>query len=119
MSKESFQVKFEKDQKNKMLYALAIDTVGYFSYLIPGIAEISDIFWAPLAAILVFMLYRIRPKLALIGAIGILVEEFTPFIDFIPTAVLLWLLIYVIEKKYTLELYRLSEEDDLTIIEDE
>ncbi len=53
------------------------------------------------------------------GALGILVEELIPFVDFIPTALLLWLLIYVIDKKDTIELYRLLEEDDLQIVEDE
>ena len=119
MSNESYQVKFENDKKSKMIYAIAIDSVGYLSYVIPGIAEVSDIFWAPVAAVLVFILYKFKPKLAFIGALGILVEEFMPFIDFIPTALLLYLLIYVINKENTIELYRLLEEDDLQIVEDE
>lgn len=119
MSKESYEIKFENDKKSKMIYALAIDSIGYISYLIPGIAELTDIFWAPVAAVLVFLLYKFKLKLAFLGALAILVEELIPFVDFIPTALLLWLLIYVFEKKDTIELYRLLEEDDLQIVDDE
>jgi len=119
MSKETYILNFEKDRKSKMIYAFAIDLVGYFSYLIPSVAEISDLFWAPVAAVLIFLLYRIKPRLAFIGALGALVEEFLPFFDFIPTAMLLWILIYVIDQKETIELYRKKEEDELVVLEDE
>jgi len=119
MSKEYYQIKFENDKKSKKIYAIAIDFIGYLSYVIPGLAEISDIFWAPVAAVLVFILYKFKPKLAFLGALGILIEEFVPFFDFIPTAFLLWLLIYVIDKEDTIEVYRLLEENDLQIVDDE
>ncbi|WP_240838463.1 hypothetical protein [Acidaminobacter sp. JC074] len=119
MAKESYEIKFEKDKKSKRIYAIAIDAIGYLSYVIPGVAEVSDIIWAPVAAGLVFILYKFRPKLALLGALGILVEEFVPFIDFIPTTLLLWLLIYVIDKEDTIEIYRQLEENDLEIVDDE
>lgn len=119
MSRESYQIRFENDKKNKLIYAIAIDFVGYLSYVIPGVAEVSDIFWAPIAAILVFFLYKFKPKLAIIGALGIMIEEFIPFVDFIPTAFLLWILIYVMDKSETLELYKQLEEDDLEIVEDD
>ncbi len=119
MSKESYEIKFENDKKSKKIYAIAIDFVGYLSYVIPGVAEVSDIFWAPVAAVLVFLLYKFKPRLAFLGALGILVEEFIPFVDFIPTAFLVWLLLYVVDKRETIELYRLLEENDLQIVEDE
>jgi len=119
MSKEKHVFLFEKEKKEKFVYALLIDCIGYFSYIVPGLAEITDLFWAPLSAVLVFSLFRINPKLAIIGGISVLIEEFTPGFDFIPTALLIWTFIYVINRRETIQLYFKKEESKLEIIDDD
>ena len=41
----------------KLLLCLFLDFVGVLSYLVPGIAEMCDVFWAPFAGYLVFYLF--------------------------------------------------------------
>jgi hypothetical protein len=53
----------------------------------PQLAEIIDVFWAPLSALLVFQLYGS----SLLSGVA-LVEELLPFTDIFPTATVGWIL---------------------------
>lgn len=82
-----------------------IDLIGYLSYTIPVIAEIIDALWGPLSGILIFILFRKRWKVALGGAVGGVIEEISVGFDFIPTAILVWTIVYIIDKDKTLMLF--------------
>ena len=73
-----------------LLFCITMDLIGYASYGIPILGEISDIFWAPLSAIIFFLSFG-GWKGAL-GGIGNLVEEILPGTDFIPSFTIMWLL---------------------------
>ena len=55
------------------------------------LAEVLDVFWAPLSALLVFQLYGN----SLLSGVA-LVEELLPFTDIFPTATVGWILQYTV-----------------------
>lgn len=69
----------------KLGLSIFIDLVGVVSYSIPGLAETTDIVWAPISGLLIFFMYGAIP-----GFIGF-AEEALPGTDFIPTATLTWI----------------------------
>ena len=84
------------DKKNKyknLGLSLLFDAIGLVSYIIPGVGELIDVVWAPVAAYLMTMMYKGgKGKIAA----GItLVEEAMPGLDVIPTFTLMWLYTYV------------------------
>ncbi|HEV8505397.1 MAG TPA: hypothetical protein VGQ53_08360 [Chitinophagaceae bacterium] len=72
-----------------LLFCIVMDLIGYASYAIPALGEISDIFWAPLSAIIFFLSFG--GKRGALGAIGNFVEEILPGTDFIPSFTIMWL----------------------------
>ena len=83
----------------KLILGLFFDFIGILSYIIPGIAEILDVIWAPISGLLLVAMYRgTTGKVA--GIIGTL-EELVPFTDIIPTFTLTWLYEYFQDKKNT------------------
>ncbi len=80
----------------KLFLGIIFDLIGMMSYIIPGIAESTDIIWAPISGILLAMMYKgMTGKIA--GVFGTL-EEIIPFTDAIPTFTLTWIYVYVIKK---------------------
>ena len=73
-----------------LMFCVIMDLIGYASYAFPVLGEISDIFWAPLSAIIFFLSFG-GWKGAL-GGIGNLVEEVLPGTDFIPSFTIMWFL---------------------------
>ncbi len=102
MTTEEILRKFNQDKILKLVAALFIDLIGCTSYLIPGIAEITDFFWGPISAILIFALFKKSWKVALGGAVVGGLEELSTGFDFIPTATLVWVALYVKDKEKTL-----------------
>ncbi len=90
----------EKDNKYKKLgISVLLDGVGYLSYVIPVVAEFTDIIWAPISAWIMMKLYKgTTGKVA--GGVSFLEEIFVG-VDFIPTFTITWLYTYVFkgEKK--------------------
>jgi len=72
-----------------LLFCIVMDLIGYASYAIPVLGEISDIFWAPLSAIIFFLSFG--GWKGAIGGIGNLIEEVLPGTDFIPSFTIMWL----------------------------
>jgi hypothetical protein len=70
----------------KLALSILIDLIGLLSFLIPLLAEVIDVFWAPLSALLIFQLYGS----SLLSGIAV-IEESLPFTDIIPTATIGWL----------------------------
>jgi hypothetical protein len=77
----------------KLVLSILLDALGSLSYIIPGIAEFSDIVWAPLSAWLMTKLYKGKP--GKVAAVVNFVEEALPGFDIIPTFTLMWLYTYV------------------------
>ena len=42
----------------KLALSILFDAIGYITFLIPGIGEFGDIFWAPVSAWLMTKLYK-------------------------------------------------------------
>jgi len=81
----------------KLALGILLDALGFVSYIIPGIAEFSDILWAPLSAWLMTKLYKGKP--GKVAAIVNFVEEALPGFDVIPTFTLMWFYTYVFTGK--------------------
>ncbi|MFT7898794.1 hypothetical protein VBY74_02305 [Tenacibaculum ascidiaceicola] len=87
-----------KEKKyQKLALSLLFDAIGYVSYLIPGIGELSDIVWAPASAYIMTKMYK-GNKGKIAGAIAF-IEEAMPGLDVVPTFTLMWLYTYVFSSK--------------------
>ncbi|MDO6676359.1 hypothetical protein MK851_05750 [Tenacibaculum sp. 1B UA] len=87
-----------KEKKyQKLALSLLFDAIGYVSYLIPGLGELSDIVWAPASAYIMTKMYK-GNKGKVAGAIAF-IEEAMPGLDVIPTFTLMWLYTYVFSSK--------------------
>ena len=82
----------------KLILSIIFDLVGMLSYIIPGIAETTDVIWAPISGMLLVAMYKgTTGKVA--GVIGTL-EELIPFTDIIPTFTITWFYENYLDKKY-------------------
>lgn len=70
----------------KLLLCIVIDTLGTASELVPFVGEISDVIYAPIAALALRSLYG---NSNVIFAMEF-VEEFLPFTDILPLATICW-----------------------------
>ncbi len=84
----------------KLALSIFFDAIGYISFLIPGIGEITDVVWAPASAWLMTKLYK--GKTGKIAAAISFIEEVMPGIDVIPTFTLMWLYTYIFKGKETI-----------------
>jgi hypothetical protein len=91
MEIDELKKKFNTEKQAKLIIAIGIDLLGYLSYLIPGIAEFSDILIAPISGILVYIFFNKKLKWAGLTFI----EEILPFTDVIPSATFAWYDMYV------------------------
>jgi hypothetical protein len=85
-----------KNNKGSMLVlSLLFDGIGMLTYLVPVFGEVTDIFWAPISAILLIVMFKgTAGKLA--GVFGF-IEEMLPFVDVIPTFTITWFYTYIIK----------------------
>lgn len=116
MINEEIIRKFNREKILKLVAAILIDSIGYLSYLIPGLGEVADAFWGSISAILIFILFKKNIKVAFAGAVFGGVEEITPGLDFIPTATLLWVVVYVKGKEKALMNYMENRSKEYEII---
>jgi hypothetical protein len=93
---EELNQKFEKRKQADLVASIAIDVVGMASYLIPALAETTDLVLAPILAALIYAVHRTT-----FGAIAGFFEEIIPFTDIIPTATIIWFYRYVLNGKRT------------------
>ena len=59
-----------------------------------GFAELTDVVYAPLSAVLIYLLYGEK-----LPAVLDFFEEILPFTDWIPSATLAWVYVYAIKRK--------------------
>ncbi len=95
------KIEIEKTSQNKYRYlafSVLLDLMGMASYLIPFLAELGDVVFAPIYGLAIFAMYRKRKlPAAFAGVIGV-IEELLPGTDFIPTASLMWIYYFLIKK---------------------
>lgn len=69
-------------------FCIIMDLIGYASFAIPGIAEFSDVIWAPLSAFI--FLKTFGGRIGRMGSVFNFIEEVLPFTDFIPSFTIAW-----------------------------
>jgi len=116
MTNEEILRKFNREKTWKLAAAVLIDFIGYLTYVIPGLGEVADAFWGPISAILIFILFKKNKKVAFVGAVVGGVEEIAPGFDFIPTATMLWVVVYVKGKEKVLTNYMENRNKEYEII---
>jgi hypothetical protein len=79
-----------------LAFCVLMDVIGCSSYLLPGWGEIIDAAWAPISAIIFFIVFG---KKAAFGAVFNLAEEILPGTDLIPTFTIAWFVRYFANKK--------------------
>jgi hypothetical protein len=85
----------KSDKTSKLILSLLFDGIGMLSYLVPVFAEVTDLVWAPISAILLMVMFKgTAGKLA--GVFGF-IEELLPFVDVIPTFTITWFYTYIIK----------------------
>lgn len=84
-------------KRSKLILSIIFDIIGMLSYLVPVLAEVTDLVWAPVSGLLLVAIYKgTTGKVA--GIIGF-IEEALPGLDFIPTFTLTWIYTYIIKKE--------------------
>lgn len=81
-------MKTEKLLLPNIALCVVLDLVGMASYIIPAFAEVSDVVWAPISAIIFNKLFGGR--LGAIGGVLNFLEEIVPFTDIIPSFTIAW-----------------------------
>jgi hypothetical protein len=75
-------------QQPSLLLCIVMDLIGYASFALPGLGELSDVVWAPISA---FIFYKtFGGSKGAFGALFNFAEEILPFTDFIPTFTIMW-----------------------------
>lgn len=80
-----------------LLFCVIMDIIGYATYAIPFLGEITDVAWAPVSALIFY--FSFGGWKGSIGGIFNFVEELLPGTDFIPSFTLMWLLQNFAKKK--------------------
>ena len=67
---------------------IVMDLIGMSSYVLPFLAEVTDLVWAPISAMIFNKLFGGR--LGMIGGVLNFLEEIIPFTDIIPSFTIAW-----------------------------
>jgi hypothetical protein len=86
-----------KRKRPSLLFCIIMDLLGCASYIIPGLGEFSDIFWAPVSGLIFFISFG--GWKGAFGGMFNFAEEIMPGTDFIPTFTLAWIMRYLAEHK--------------------
>jgi hypothetical protein len=81
----------------KLFLGIIFDAIGLLSYVIPGIAEIIDVVWAPISGIILATMYK--GSVGKVAGFFEFVEEILPATDIIPTFTITWFYVYIIKKE--------------------
>ena len=87
----------EDNRMSKLIIGLVLDGIGMISFTIPFLGELSDVVWAPIAAIIMARMYKGR--VGKVASVLTFVEEIIPFTDIIPSFTLTWIYTYFFQKK--------------------
>ncbi|BFP42965.1 hypothetical protein FGF1_38100 [Flavobacteriaceae bacterium GF1] len=86
----------DKRTRNLVL-GLLFDGIGMSSLLIPGLGDILDVIWAPLAGWLMTRMYKGNVGKA--AGVVTFIEEIVPGLDVIPTFTIMWIYTYFLSGK--------------------
>lgn len=73
-----------------IVICILMDLMGYASFAIPGLGELTDLLWAPLSAFIFYKMFGGR--IGVFGGMMNFVEEILPFADFIPSFTIAWMI---------------------------
>ncbi|MCD8403274.1 hypothetical protein [Tenacibaculum finnmarkense] len=82
-----------QNKYTKLALSLLFDAIGLLSYAIPGLGELSDMFWAPASAYLMTKMYK--GNKGKIAAAVSFIEEAIPGLDIVPTFTIMWLFTHI------------------------
>ncbi len=80
-----------------LLLGLLFDAIGMSSMLFPGLGDVLDVVWAPLAGWLMTRMYK--GKIGQAAGVITFVEELVPGLDVIPSFTIMWVYTYLISSK--------------------
>ncbi|MCL9809420.1 hypothetical protein [Flavobacterium luminosum] len=83
----------------KLLLGLLFDAIGMLTYAIPLLGETLDIVWAPVAGIVMSILYK--GTVGKVSGVIAFIEELIPGLDFIPTFTITWMYEYFQDRKHS------------------
>lgn len=119
MNSQQVLAHFEKRKRTHLLASIALDVLGMASYGIPFFAELTDLIFAPIYGLLIFIMYRRRTLSGLAGGIVGTIEEWFPGTDVMPTATIMWIYTYIFTRNKTLRKFVEEREEKLDLIEEE
>lgn len=88
--------KADKRIRNLAL-GLLFDAIGMSSLLFPGLGDLLDVIWAPLAGWLMTRMYK--GKIGQAAGVITFIEELVPGLDVIPTFTIMWAYTYLFSGK--------------------
>ncbi len=97
MENQVMPIKADSNKTKFLVAGIIMDVIGYLSYSVPLIAEISDFIWAPISGLVFFIMYR--GKIGAVGGVFAFLEELLPGTDFIPSFTLMWICKYIIKNE--------------------
>jgi hypothetical protein len=100
MNNTTVEKAFKNEKMTKLLLAVGFDLLGMATFIVPGLGEMADLAWAPLAALANFLMFR--GVTGATGGLATFVEEIFPATDWIPSFTLTWGIKYVIQENKTL-----------------
>ena len=71
-----------------LAFCILMDLIGYASYAIPVVGELTDAIWAPISGLIFFLAFR--KWSGVVGGVFDMIEELLPGTDFIPTFTIMW-----------------------------
>lgn len=86
-------------KSKKLALSIVFDLLGYVSYIFPPF----DFLWAPTSAYLMSKMYQ--GKKGKFAAAFTFVEEALPFVDFIPSFLMMWVYTFYFSKNTNRQLY--------------
>jgi hypothetical protein len=86
-------------QSPSLVLCIVMDIIGYASFAMPGLGELSDIVFAPISAIIFYKTFG--GWKGTFGGIFNFAEEILPFTDFIPTFTIMWVWQYFTNSRQT------------------
>ena len=82
------------NKQPSLALCIVMDVLGYATYAIPGLGELGDIVFAPVSAIIFYVMFGSWK-----GALFNFTEEILPGTDFIPSFTIMWCWRYFSNKK--------------------
>ena len=77
----------------KLIVSIICDLLGYVSFIAP----IFDVVWAPLSGYIMSKLYE--GKKGKIAGVLVFIEEALPFLDVLPSFLILWIYTYYFDQE--------------------